>query len=111
MFDEYFQASTNVDHLVPEALAPVPADSTGSPSSISIDQDAPFRSITQITLVTQSPVTPQGVDVDYHDCEDAHMNNDSSFCSIIKDCCSYQCALCKSTRRTLWKMSAKMSNG
>jgi hypothetical protein len=54
MFYEYFQASMNVDHLVPEALAPVPADSTGSPSSISIDQDAPFRSITQITLVTQS---------------------------------------------------------
>ena len=79
IFDEYFQASTNIDHLVPEALAPVPADSTGSPSSISIDQDAPFRSITQITQVTQSPVTPQGVDVDYHDCEVAHMNNDPSF--------------------------------
>ena len=79
MVDEYFQASTNVDHLVPEALAPVPADSTGSPSSISIDQDALFRSITQ---VTQSLVTPQGVDDDYHDCEIAHMNNDPSSCSI-----------------------------
>lgn len=82
MFDEYFQASTNVDHLVPEALAPVLVDSTGSPSSISIDQDAPFRSITQITQVTESPVIPQGVDDDYHDCEVAYMNNDPSFCSI-----------------------------
>ena len=72
MFDEYFQASTNVDHLVPEALAPVPADSTGSPSSITIDQDAQSRSITQTTQVIQSPVIPQGVDDDYHDCEDAH---------------------------------------
>ena len=80
MVDEYFQASTYVDHLVPEALAPVPADSTGSSSSISIDQDAPFRTTTQITQVTQSPVTPQGVDDDYHDCEVAHMNNDPSFC-------------------------------
>ena len=74
-----------------------------------IDQDAPSRSITQTTQVIQSPVIPQGVDDDYHDCEVAHMNNDPSFCSKIKDCCSYQCALCKSTRRTLWKMSAKMS--
>ena len=82
MFDEYFQASTNVDHRVPEALAPVPANSTGSPSSIFIDQDAPFRSITQITQVTQSLVIPQGVDDDYHDCEVAHMNNDPFSCSI-----------------------------
>ena len=51
MFDEYFQASTNVDHVVPEIVAPVPAVSTGSPSSISIDQDAPSRSITQTSQV------------------------------------------------------------
>ena len=83
MFDEYFQASTNVDHVVPEAIAPVPAVSTGSPSSISIDQDAPFRSITHTTQVTQSLVIPQGVDDDYHDCEVAHRNNDPlSICSI-----------------------------
>ena len=82
MFDEYFQASKNVDHLVHEALAPVPGDSTGSPSSISIDQDAPSRIITQTTQVTQSPVTPQGVDDDYHDIEVAHMKNDPFLCSI-----------------------------
>lgn len=78
MFDEYFQASTNVDQLVPEAPAPASADSTGSSSSISIDQDAPSRSITQTALVTQSLVIPQGVDDDYHDIEVAHMNNDPS---------------------------------
>ena len=72
MVDEYFQASTYVDHLVPEALTPVPADSTGSP----------FRSITQLTQVTQSPVIPLGVDDEYLDCEVAHMNNDPSSCPI-----------------------------
>ena len=62
----------NVDQLVPEALPKVPADSTGSPSSIFIDQDAPSRSITQTTHESQSPVIPQGVDDDYHDNEAAH---------------------------------------
>ena len=76
MFDEYFQASTNVDHLVSEALAPVPADSTGSPSLISIDQDAPSRSITQTTHEIKSPIIPQGVDDDSHDIKVAHLNND-----------------------------------
>ena len=47
-----------------------------------IDQDAPSRSITQTTHVTQSPVIPQGVDDDYHDCEVAYMNNDLSPCYI-----------------------------
>ena len=45
------------------------------------DQDAPSRSITQTTQVIQSPVIPQGVDDDYHDCEVAHINNDMSLCS------------------------------
>lgn len=71
-------SSNNVDQLVPEALAPIPADSTGSPSSISVDQDAPSRSTNQTTHETQSSVIPQGVSDDYHDIEVAHMNNDPS---------------------------------
>ena len=86
MFDEYFQPPTNIDHLVYEALAPVHADSTGPSLSITIDQDAPSRSMTQTTQVTQSPVIPQGVDDDYHDIEVAHMTNDPYFCSFITDC-------------------------
>ena len=49
-FDEYFRASTNVDHLVSEALSPVSVGSTGSSSSFFIDQDAPSKSIPQIAL-------------------------------------------------------------
>ena len=76
MFDEYFQASTNVDHLVSEALSSVFVGSTGSSSSISIDQDEWSRSITQTTHETQSPVIPQGVVNDYLESEVAHLNND-----------------------------------
>nr|GEU73298.1 Gag-Pol polyprotein [Tanacetum cinerariifolium] len=41
MFDEYFSPPTSVASLVPVAAAPVPVDSTGTPSSTSVDQDAP----------------------------------------------------------------------
>ena len=65
--------------------------------------------MTQTTQETQSPVIPQGVDDDYHDIEVAHMNNDLFLCSLIKDCCSLQCAFGKSTTRTFLKILAKMS--
>nr|GEY72239.1 hypothetical protein [Tanacetum cinerariifolium] len=42
MFDEYFKPPPNVDHLVPEVLTLVPAASTSSPSSTTVDQDAPL---------------------------------------------------------------------
>ncbi|GJW39478.1 retrovirus-related pol polyprotein from transposon TNT 1-94 [Tanacetum coccineum] len=41
MFNEYFNPPPNVVCLVPTAAAPRPADPTGSPSSTSINQDAP----------------------------------------------------------------------
>ncbi|GJR31983.1 retrovirus-related pol polyprotein from transposon TNT 1-94 [Tanacetum coccineum] len=41
MFDEYFNPPPNVDSLVPTIVAPEPADSTGSPFSTLVDQDAP----------------------------------------------------------------------
>ncbi|GJX17640.1 retrovirus-related pol polyprotein from transposon TNT 1-94 [Tanacetum coccineum] len=40
MFDEYFNPSPSVASPVPAVVAPDPADSTGSPSSTSVDQDA-----------------------------------------------------------------------
>ena len=85
MFDEYFQASMNVDHLVSEALSLVSVGSTGSSSFFSIDQDAPSWSIYQTTLTTYSPVIPQGVDDDYRNIEVAHMINDPFSCSLITD--------------------------
>ncbi|GJZ79341.1 retrovirus-related pol polyprotein from transposon TNT 1-94 [Tanacetum coccineum] len=41
LFDECFCPPPCVDHPVPEVVAPVPIISTGSPSSTSVDQDAP----------------------------------------------------------------------
>ncbi|GKC95264.1 retrovirus-related pol polyprotein from transposon TNT 1-94 [Tanacetum coccineum] len=42
MFDEYFNPPPSVASLVPAVVALKPVDSTGSPSSTPVDQDAPF---------------------------------------------------------------------
>ncbi|GKD18864.1 retrovirus-related pol polyprotein from transposon TNT 1-94 [Tanacetum coccineum] len=56
MFDEYFQPSPNVvSHVLP-AVAPILTDTTGTPSSTSIDQDAPAVSTSPTSHETQSPV-------------------------------------------------------
>nr|GEW88119.1 hypothetical protein [Tanacetum cinerariifolium] len=47
IFDEYFNPPPCVASLVPTVIALVPADSTGSPSSTPIDQDAPSLSTSQ----------------------------------------------------------------
>ncbi|GJW52416.1 hypothetical protein Tco_0093767 [Tanacetum coccineum] len=79
IFDEYFITSPNVDHLVPEVPSPVPAASTSSPSSTTVDQDAPSRSTSQTTSEQQSLVIPQGVEDDFHNIEVAHTDNDPYF--------------------------------
>ncbi|GKB62286.1 hypothetical protein Tco_0918472 [Tanacetum coccineum] len=56
MFDEYFNHPPRVVSLVPAAVAPRPADLTGSPSSTSIDQAAPSASTSSIIQKTQSPI-------------------------------------------------------
>ncbi|GKC51565.1 hypothetical protein Tco_1074310, partial [Tanacetum coccineum] len=71
-FDEYFKPPSNVDH-------PVPTASTSSPSSTTVDQDAPSTSTSQTTSKQQSSVIPQGVEVDFYDIEVAHMDNDPYF--------------------------------
>ncbi|GKA56490.1 retrovirus-related pol polyprotein from transposon TNT 1-94 [Tanacetum coccineum] len=48
MFDEYFNPPLSVVSLVPIAIAPRPADLTGSPSSTSIDQVAPLSNLAMI---------------------------------------------------------------
>nr|GEZ31997.1 hypothetical protein [Tanacetum cinerariifolium] len=60
MFDEYFKPPPNVDHPLPEVLTLVPAASTGSPSSTTIDQDVPFVSTSTTNQEIQSQVTHQG---------------------------------------------------
>ncbi|GJR51861.1 putative ribonuclease H-like domain-containing protein [Tanacetum coccineum] len=84
--------STPVDHLAPEVIAsiievvaPKPAASTGSPSSTTIDQDAPSPSNSQTTPETQSPIILNDVEEDNLDLDVAHMNNDPFFGILIPE--------------------------
>ncbi|GKD50635.1 hypothetical protein Tco_1279611, partial [Tanacetum coccineum] len=79
MFDEYFKPPPNVDHPVLEVPTPVPAALTSSPSSTTVDQDAPSISTSQTTSEQKSSVIPQGVEDDFYDIEVAHMDNDPYF--------------------------------
>ncbi|GJZ83152.1 retrovirus-related pol polyprotein from transposon TNT 1-94 [Tanacetum coccineum] len=78
MFDEYLNPSPCVDSQVPADLATVPAVSIGTPSSTTIDQDAPSTSTSQTTPETPSPVIPLSVEEDYHDIKVAHIDNSPS---------------------------------
>nr|GEU76168.1 Gag-Pol polyprotein [Tanacetum cinerariifolium] len=57
------------------------AESTGSPSSTTVDQDAPSPSKSQTTPKTQPPIIPNDVEEDTHDIEVSYMGNDSFFVS------------------------------
>nr|GEU57289.1 hypothetical protein [Tanacetum cinerariifolium] len=74
LFDELLTPSPSVDHPAPEVIALItkvvasePAASTGSPSSTTINQDAPSPSKSQTTPDTQSPIIPNAVEEDNHD--------------------------------------------
>ncbi|GJY72473.1 retrovirus-related pol polyprotein from transposon TNT 1-94 [Tanacetum coccineum] len=92
LFDELLTPPPSVDHpapeviaLIAEVVAPEPAASTGSPSSTTVDQDAPSPSNSQTTPETQSPVIPNDVEEDNHDLDIAHMNNDPFFGILIPE--------------------------
>nr|GEZ73570.1 hypothetical protein [Tanacetum cinerariifolium] len=75
-----------VDHQAAEVIAPITdvippvhVDSTGSPSSTTVDQDAPTLSKSHSTTEIQSSVIPQDVEDDHLDMEVAHMGNDPLF--------------------------------
>ncbi|GJW27075.1 hypothetical protein Tco_0040886 [Tanacetum coccineum] len=55
MFDEYFQPPSVVSRA-PAFVAPIHDDTTGTPSSTLIDQDAPSASTSPTTEDTQAPV-------------------------------------------------------
>ncbi|GJV05288.1 retrovirus-related pol polyprotein from transposon TNT 1-94 [Tanacetum coccineum] len=91
LFDELLTPPPSVDRPTPEVIAPIAevvalelAALTGSPSSTTIDQDAPSPSNSQTTPETQSPVIPNDVEEDNHDLDIAHMNNDLLFEHITK---------------------------
>ncbi|GKE54424.1 hypothetical protein Tco_1489580, partial [Tanacetum coccineum] len=79
-------------HEAPEVIAPIAevvapelVASTGSPSSTTIDQDAPSPSNSQTTPETQSPVIPNDVEENSHDLDVAHMNNNPFFAIPIPE--------------------------
>ncbi|GKB42036.1 retrovirus-related pol polyprotein from transposon TNT 1-94, partial [Tanacetum coccineum] len=86
LFDELLNTPSSVNHPSPEVITPIvegvapePVVSTDSPSSTTVDQDAPSPSNSQTTPKTQSPVIPNDVEEDNHDLDVAHMNNDLFF--------------------------------
>ncbi|GJS92851.1 retrovirus-related pol polyprotein from transposon TNT 1-94 [Tanacetum coccineum] len=97
LFDELLNPPPSVDHpapeviaLIAEVVAPELAVSTGSPSSTTVDQDAPSPSNSQTIPETQPPVIPNDVEEDNHDIEVAHMGNDPYFGILIPEVSSDQ---------------------
>nr|GEV69956.1 putative reverse transcriptase domain-containing protein [Tanacetum cinerariifolium] len=80
-WDLLFQPIVASPVLVVVAL--VLADSTSTPSSTKIDQDAPSLSTSQNPHETKSPVIPYGVEKEFHDIEIAHLDNDPLFGVLI----------------------------
>nr|GEU54939.1 integrase, catalytic region, zinc finger, CCHC-type, peptidase aspartic, catalytic [Tanacetum cinerariifolium] len=85
-FDELLTPPPSVYHPAPKVIASVaevvalePAASTGSPSSITVDQDAPSLSNSQITPKTQSSIISNDVKEDNHGLDVTRMNNDLFF--------------------------------
>ncbi|GJR93467.1 putative ribonuclease H-like domain-containing protein [Tanacetum coccineum] len=74
MFDESLNPPPYVDLQAPEH-----AVLTGSPSSTTVDQDAPSPSNSHTTQETQTPIISHDVEEDNHDIEVAHMGNDPYF--------------------------------
>nr|GEW38652.1 hypothetical protein [Tanacetum cinerariifolium] len=97
LFDELLTPPPSVDHPAPEVITPIAevvapelAASTGSPSSTTVDQDAPSPSNSQSTSKTQPPVISNDVEEENHDIEVSHMSNDPYFGIPIPEATSDQ---------------------
>nr|GEZ45231.1 zinc finger, CCHC-type, retrotransposon Gag domain protein [Tanacetum cinerariifolium] len=84
MFDELLNPPPSVDNQATEVIGPIAEvipqvddDSIGSPSSTTVDQDAPSPSKSLTPTEIQSSVIHQDVGNDNLDIEVAHMGNDS----------------------------------
>nr|GFA21146.1 retrovirus-related Pol polyprotein from transposon TNT 1-94 [Tanacetum cinerariifolium] len=92
LFDELLTPPPSVDPPAPEVIAPIDevvapelVESTGSPSSTTVDQDAPSPSKSQTTPETQPPIIPHDVEECNHDIKVAHMGNDPLFSMPIPE--------------------------
>nr|GEV76851.1 retrovirus-related Pol polyprotein from transposon TNT 1-94 [Tanacetum cinerariifolium] len=77
MASEQSSSGLALHEMTPATI--IPAESTSSPSSTTVDQDAPSPSKSQTTPETQPLVIPSDVEEDNHDIEVAHMGNDLLF--------------------------------
>nr|GEV43264.1 hypothetical protein [Tanacetum cinerariifolium] len=75
ILDEYLNPPPCIDPQVLVVIASEPAVSTSTPSSTTINQDAPSTSTLQTHPETPSPVIPLDVEEADHDIEVAHMDN------------------------------------
>nr|GFC70249.1 integrase, catalytic region, zinc finger, CCHC-type, peptidase aspartic, catalytic [Tanacetum cinerariifolium] len=83
LFDELLNPPPSVDNQVAEVIAPIAEvipqvddDSTSSPSSATVDQDAPLQSKSPTPTETQSSAILQDVGNENLDIEVAHIGND-----------------------------------
>nr|GEZ19716.1 hypothetical protein [Tanacetum cinerariifolium] len=97
MFDELLNPPLSVVNQAPKVIAliaelspSVHADSTGSPSSTPVDQDAPSSRKSPSTTEIQSSVLPQDVEDDHLDMEVTHIGNDLLFGVPIPEATSAQ---------------------
>ncbi|GJS35819.1 retrovirus-related pol polyprotein from transposon TNT 1-94 [Tanacetum coccineum] len=70
VFDKFFSPLASVTSLVPVKEPPAPIESTGSPSSTTVDQDAPSPSTSQTTPQSQSQTIPPYAEEESHDLEE-----------------------------------------
>nr|GEW09610.1 retrovirus-related Pol polyprotein from transposon TNT 1-94 [Tanacetum cinerariifolium] len=84
LFDELLNPPPSIDNQAAKVIAPIAEvipqvddDSTGSPSSTTVDQDAPSPSKSPTLTEIQSSIILQDVGNDNLDIEVAHMGNDS----------------------------------
>nr|GEX03369.1 hypothetical protein [Tanacetum cinerariifolium] len=70
---------------IAEVIASEPVESTGSPSSTTVDQDAPSPSKSQTTPETQPPVIPNDVEEDNHDIKVSHIVKLDELGGILKN--------------------------
>nr|GEV07087.1 hypothetical protein [Tanacetum cinerariifolium] len=83
VFSALCYLTNDSEDLVHAIVAPVHADSTGSPSSTLVDQDAPSPSTSQTPQESQSLFISPSVEEESHDIEVAHLNNDHFFGVLI----------------------------
>ncbi|GKA10434.1 hypothetical protein Tco_0689867 [Tanacetum coccineum] len=79
VFDEFFSPLASIASPVLVEEDPTPVESTGSPSSTTVDQDAPLPSTSQTTSQSQFQTIPLCAEEESHDLEVALMSNDLYF--------------------------------